>query len=113
MGSAYFSASIPDVRGLGQRLGEIAATVSSGAVFQGASGAEAYEDLVAALGDFEEDWDNAVARLEEKTHGLGGAPPRRRPRWPSTTPAWPPPSRAGSRERSKRWEPGSRSPATP
>jgi hypothetical protein len=71
MGSAYFSASIPDVRGLGQRLGEIAATVSSGAVFPGASGAEAYEELVSALGDFQRDWDNAVARLEEKTRGLG------------------------------------------
>jgi hypothetical protein len=71
MGSVYFSASIPDVRGLGQRLGEIAATVSSGAVFPGASGAEGYEEVVSALGDFQEDWDNAVARLEEKTHGLG------------------------------------------
>jgi hypothetical protein len=71
MGSAYFSVSIPDVRGLGQRLGEIAATVSSGAVSPGASGAEAYEELVSALADFQRDWDNAVARLEEKTRGLG------------------------------------------
>ena len=71
MASAYFSASIPDVRGLGQRLGEIASTVSSGAVFPGATGAEAYQDLVSALGDFKDDWDNAVARLEEQTRGLG------------------------------------------
>lgn len=71
MGSAYVSASIPGLRGLGQRRGEIAATVSSGAVFPGANGAEAYEELVSALGDFKEDWDNAVARLEEQTRGLG------------------------------------------
>ena len=71
MASTYFSASIPGVQGLGQRLGEIAATVSSGAVFPGANGAEAYEDLTSALGDFKQDWDNAVARLEEQTRGLG------------------------------------------
>jgi hypothetical protein len=71
MASTYFSASIPDVRGLGQRLGEIASTLSSGAVFPGANGAEAYEELVSALADFQRDWDNAVARLEEKTRGLG------------------------------------------
>ena len=71
MASAYFSASIPAVHGLGQRLGEIASTVASGAVFPGANGAEAYRDLVAALGDFKDDWDNAVARLEEQTRGLG------------------------------------------
>ena len=35
MASTYFSASIPDVRGLGQQLGETASTVSSGAVFIG------------------------------------------------------------------------------
>jgi hypothetical protein len=71
MVSAYFSASIPDVHGLGRRLVEIASTVSSGAVFPGANGAEAYEDVTSALGDFREDWDNAVARLEAKTRGLG------------------------------------------
>jgi hypothetical protein len=71
MASAYFSASIPAVHGLGQRLGEIASTVASGAVFPGANGAEAYGDLVSALGDFKGDWDNAVARLEEQTRGLG------------------------------------------
>ena len=71
MASSYFSASIPGVQGLGQRLGEIASTVASGAVFPGANGAEAYEDLASALGDFKEDWDNAVARLEEQTRGLG------------------------------------------
>ncbi len=71
MASAYFSASIPAVHGLGQRLGEIASTVASGALFPGANGAEAYGDLVAALGDFKDDWDNAVARLEEQTRGLG------------------------------------------
>ena len=71
MASAYFSASIPDVQSLGQRLGEIASTVASGAVFPGANGAEAYGDLVSALGDFKDDWDNAVARLEEQTRGLG------------------------------------------
>jgi hypothetical protein len=71
MASAYFSASIPDVQSLGQRLGEIAATVSSGAVFPGANGAEPYGDLVSALGNFKDDWDNAVARLEEQTRGLG------------------------------------------
>jgi hypothetical protein len=71
MASTYFSASIPGVRDLGQRLGEIASTVSSGAVFPGTNGAEAYEDLISALGDFKEDWENAVARLEEKTRGLG------------------------------------------
>ena len=73
MASAYFSASIPAVHGLGQRLGEIASTVASGAVFPGANGAEAYRDLVAALDDFKDDWDNAVARLEEQTRGLGEA----------------------------------------
>jgi hypothetical protein len=73
MASAYFSASIPDVHRLGQRLGEIASTVASGVVFPGANGAEAYGDLVSALGDFRDDWDNAVARLEEQTHGLGQA----------------------------------------
>jgi hypothetical protein len=73
MASAYFSASIPDVQRLGQRLGEIASTVASGAVFPGANGAEAYGDLVSALGDFKDDWDNAVARLEEQTRGLGEA----------------------------------------
>ena len=71
MASAYFSASIPAVHGLGQRLGEIASTVASGAVFPGADGAEAYGELVSALGDFKGDWDNAVARPEEKTRGLG------------------------------------------
>ncbi len=71
MASAYFSASIPAVHGLGQRLGEIASAVTSGALFPGANGAEAYGDLVAALGDFKDDWDNAVARLEEQTRGLG------------------------------------------
>ena len=71
MASTYFSASIPAVHGLGQRLGEIASTVASGAVFPGVNGAEAYRDLVAALGDFKDDWDNAVARLEEQTRGLG------------------------------------------
>ena len=71
MASAYFSASIPAVHGLGQRLGEIASTVASGAVFPGADGAEAYGELVSALGDFKGDWDNAVARLEEKTRGVG------------------------------------------
>jgi hypothetical protein len=71
MASTYFSASIPDVRGLGQLLGEIASTVSSGAVLPGADGAEAYEDLVSALGEFKDDWDNAIARLEEKTRVLG------------------------------------------
>ena len=69
--STYFSASIPDLRGLGQRLGEIASTVSSGAAFPGATGAEAYEELVSALGDFKADWDNAIARLEEKARVLG------------------------------------------
>jgi hypothetical protein len=73
MASAYFSASIPAVHGLGQRLGEIASTVASGAVFPGANGAEAYGELVSALGDFKDDWDNAVARLEEQTRGLGEA----------------------------------------
>jgi hypothetical protein len=71
MVSAYFSASILAVHGLGRRLGEIASTVASGAVFPGANGAEAYEDLTSALGDFKADWENAVARLEEKTRGLG------------------------------------------
>jgi hypothetical protein len=71
MASAYFSASIPDVQSLGQRLGEIASTVASGAVFPGANGAEAYGDLVSALGDFKDDWDNAVARLEATTRVLG------------------------------------------
>ena len=71
MASAYFSASIPAVHGLGQRLGEIASTVASGAVFPGANWAEAYGDLVSALDDFKGDWDNAVARLEEQTRGLG------------------------------------------
>ena len=71
MASAYFSASIPAVHGLGQRLGEIASTVASGAVFPGANGAEAYGDLASALDDFRGDWDNAVARLEEQTRGLG------------------------------------------
>jgi hypothetical protein len=73
MASAYFSAPIPAVHGLGQRLGEIASTIASGAVFPGANGAEAYGDLVSALGDFKDDWDNAVARLEEQTRGLGEA----------------------------------------
>jgi hypothetical protein len=36
-----------------------------------ANGAEAYEDLVSALGDFRDDWDNAVARLEATTRVLG------------------------------------------
>jgi hypothetical protein len=71
MASAYFSASIPAVHGLGQRLGEIASTVASGAVFPEADGAEAYGDLVSAVGDFKSDWDNAVARLTEQTRGLG------------------------------------------
>ena len=71
MASAYFSASLPAVHGLGQRLGEIASTVASGAVFPGANGAEAYRELVSALDDFKGDWDNAVARLEEQTRGLG------------------------------------------
>jgi hypothetical protein len=71
MASSYFSASIPGVQELGQRLGAVASTVSSGAVFPGANGAEAYEDLTSALADFKQDWDNAVARLEEKTRGLG------------------------------------------
>jgi hypothetical protein len=71
MASSYFSASIPGVHGLGQRLGEIASTLSSGAVFPGANGAEAYQDLTSALDGFKADWDNAVARLEEQTRGLG------------------------------------------
>jgi hypothetical protein len=48
MASTYFSASIPDVRGLGQRLGEVASTVASGAVFPGANGAEAHDAGLAA-----------------------------------------------------------------
>jgi hypothetical protein len=71
MASSYFSVSLSGVQRLGGRLVEIASTVSSGAVFPGPTGAEAYEDVTSALGDFKEDWDNAVARLEEKTRGLG------------------------------------------
>jgi hypothetical protein len=71
MASSYFSASIPAMQDLGQRLKEIASTVSSAAVFPGATQRRGVRGLTAALGDFKEDWDNAVARLEEKTRGLG------------------------------------------
>jgi hypothetical protein len=71
MTSSYFSVSLSSVQHLGGRLVEIASTVSSGAAFPGPNGAEAYEDITSALADFKEDWDNAVARLEDTTRGLG------------------------------------------
>lgn len=71
MASSYFSVSLSGLRRLGAQLTGIAAAVESGAVFPPPAGAEAYQDITSALGDFEQDWSNALARLYDQTRGLG------------------------------------------
>lgn len=67
----YFSVEPTTLAGLGRRLDEIGQLVGSSALFTGATGAEAYADLTGAVGDFKDDWDNAVARIQEQVRGWG------------------------------------------
>ena len=71
MASSYFSVSLSGLERLGAQLTGIAAAVESGAVFPPPAGADAYPDITSALGDFEQDWSNAITRLYDKTRGLG------------------------------------------
>jgi hypothetical protein len=71
MTTPYFSVELSTLQHLGSRLEEVASTVKAGATFPHAEGAEAYSELSGAVGDFKDDWDNGVARLEEKVRGWG------------------------------------------
>jgi len=70
-GSSYFSVDLPVLSQLGSRLDEIGTLVGSSAMFTGVHGAEAYGDLTGAVGDFKDDWDNAVSRIQEQVRGWG------------------------------------------
>jgi hypothetical protein len=67
----YFRVSISTLAHSGTRLTDVAETVRNGRTFPEASGAEAYRDISSALGDFKDDWDNAVERLEDSTRSWG------------------------------------------
>lgn len=69
--SSYFSVDLPALSSLGSRLDEIGQLVGSSAVFTGAHGAEGYPELTGAVGDFKQDWDNAVSRIQEQVRGWG------------------------------------------
>lgn len=71
MPSSFFSVQLPTLASLGSRLDDIGAQVGSSAMFTGAHGAEAYGDLSGAVGDFHDDWSNAVKRIEEQVRGWG------------------------------------------
>ena len=71
MSSSYFSVSLSNLTTVGNRLNDTSAAVRSGANFTPAHGASAYGEVTAAVGDFKDDWDNAVARLEEKIGNWG------------------------------------------
>jgi hypothetical protein len=70
-GTPYFRVSLGNLEHGGTRLTDIADTVKNGHTFPRINGAEGYRDLSSALGDFEDDWDNAVERLEDSTRTWG------------------------------------------
>jgi hypothetical protein len=67
----YFRVSISTLAHSGTRLTDVADTVSNGRSFPSIHGAEGYRDITSALGEFKDDWDNAVERLEDTTRGWG------------------------------------------
>jgi flagellar basal body rod protein FlgC len=70
-GTPYFKVSISALAHSGTRLAEVAEAIKNGRTFPEVNGAEAYRDVASALGDFKDDWDNAVKRLEDTTNGWG------------------------------------------
>jgi hypothetical protein len=70
-GTPYFRVSISTLAHSGTRLTDVAETVKNGRTFPKVNGAEAYRDISSALGDFKDDWDNAVERLEDSTRNWG------------------------------------------
>jgi hypothetical protein len=71
MTTPYFRVSLGSLEHSGGRLTGIADTVKAGRSFPNSHGAEGYKDVNSALGDFKDDWDNAVERLEDSTRNWG------------------------------------------
>lgn len=70
-GTPFFSVEPSTLAALATRLDGIGDQVGSSALFTAAHGAEAYGDLTEAVGDFHDDWTNAVARIQEQVRGWG------------------------------------------
>jgi hypothetical protein len=71
MTGASFGVSFADLQRISLQLTETAAWLATGAVLAGAPGAEPYDQIVSAIGEFDEDWGHAITRLWDETGALG------------------------------------------
>jgi hypothetical protein len=71
MATGRIGVSFSELQHIAAQLTETAAWLSSGTVLAGAPGAEPYDEVISAIGEFDEDWDHAMTHLRDATADLG------------------------------------------
>lgn len=67
----YYSADTSTISDAGSSLKTLSDTIKNSRQYGDAHGAEAYHEITGALGDFRDDWDNALTRLTKSIGELG------------------------------------------
>jgi hypothetical protein len=71
MATGRIGVSLSELQRIAAQLDETAAWLSSGTVLAGAPGAEPYDEVISAIGEFDEDWERAMTHLRDATADLG------------------------------------------
>jgi hypothetical protein len=71
MATGRIGVSYSELQHIAAQLTETAAWLSSGTALVGAPGAEPYDEVISAIGEFDQDWDHAMTHLRDATAELG------------------------------------------